>query len=75
MEANYEDLFLCEEIHAADGLLDGEAFLHFAGLNIPEADGLVVRAADQSLPYSENSARRAGGGMQANVPRKSSVVQ
>ena len=46
-----------EEVDAADGLLDLQAFLHLTRVDIPEPNCLVVRAADETLPAQEQ--RRA----------------
>ena len=50
-----------EEVDAADRLLDLQALLHLARLNIPEPDSFVVGAADETLAAQEQ--RRAVVGM------------
>ena len=40
---------VCKEVDATDGLLNLQALLELASFDIPEADGLVVRATDQAL--------------------------
>lgn len=54
METNHENLFLCQEIKAADRLLDLQAPLLLAGLNIPDANSFVVAAADEALAWQSN---------------------
>ena len=42
--------FVGEEVDATDRLLDLQALLQLAGLDVPEADRLVVRPTDEALP-------------------------
>ena len=54
MEANHENLFLCQEVEAAHRLLDLQAPLLLASLDIPYANSFVVAAADEALACRGN---------------------
>jgi len=54
METNHENFFLCQEVEAADRLLDLQAPLLLASLNIPYANSFVVAAADEAFAWGIN---------------------
>jgi len=54
MEADHENFFLRQEVKAADRLLDGQAPLLLAGINIPYTNSFVVAAADEALACESN---------------------
>jgi hypothetical protein len=54
METNHENFLLCQEVETADRLLDLQAPLLLAGLNIPYTDSFVVAATDEALACGVN---------------------
>lgn len=54
---NTRHTFLCKEVDTADGLLDLQALLHLARLDVPEPDSLIVRPTNQ--PLTAQQQRRA----------------
>ena len=47
--AKYVHTLVGKEVHATDGFFDLQALLHLARLDIPEADSLVIRPANETL--------------------------
>ena len=69
--------FLGQKVDAADWFLDLQAFLHFTSLDVPEADSLVIRAADQTLAWDTGQDCDAMERSKTAelLPRRRSVVQ